>query len=85
MTKVTKSIEIEVPQEKVFAFISDQERLNELSEGSSEAECASKGPVGVGNLAEQSGVALSGAKARCRRRTDVTNTMEGGESVWSFS
>jgi len=48
VTKVTKSIEIEASPEKVFAFINDQEKMNELSKGFSEAEYTSKGPVGVG-------------------------------------
>jgi len=48
MTKLTKSIEIEASPEKVFAFINDQEKMNELSKGSSEGEYTSKGPVGVG-------------------------------------
>ena len=48
MTKVTKSIEIEASPEKVFAFINDMEKMNELSKGFSEGEYTSKGPVGVG-------------------------------------
>ena len=49
MAKVTKSIEIEASPEKVFAFINDQEKMNELSKGFSEAKYTSKGPVGVGS------------------------------------
>ena len=48
MTKVTKSIEIEASPEKVFAFINDMEKMNELSKGFSEGEYTSKGPIGVG-------------------------------------
>ena len=48
MTKVTKSIEIEASPEKVFNFINDMDKMNELRKGSSEGEYTSKGPVGVG-------------------------------------
>ena len=48
MTKLTKSIEIEASPEKVFAFIMDFEKLNEITKGFQEAEITSKGPVGVG-------------------------------------
>jgi carbon monoxide dehydrogenase subunit G len=48
LTKVTKSIEIEAPPEKVFAFLIDMEKMNELTKGFQEAEYTSKGPVGVG-------------------------------------
>jgi carbon monoxide dehydrogenase subunit G len=49
LTKVTKSIEIEASPEKVFAFINDMEKMNELTKGSAEGEYTSKGPVGVGS------------------------------------
>jgi uncharacterized membrane protein len=49
VTKVTKSIEIEAPPEKVFAFINDEKKMNELSKGMAEGEYTSKGPVGVGS------------------------------------
>ena len=48
MTKVTKSIEIEASPEKVFNFINDMEKMNELRKGSSEGEYTSKGSVRVG-------------------------------------
>jgi len=48
VTKITKSIEIEASPEKVFNFINDMEKMNELGKGSSEGEYTSKGPVGVG-------------------------------------
>jgi carbon monoxide dehydrogenase subunit G len=48
VTKLTKSIEIEASPEKVFAFLSDLEKLNEITKGFQEIEKTSKGPVGVG-------------------------------------
>jgi carbon monoxide dehydrogenase subunit G len=48
VTKLTKSIEIEASPEKVFAFIIDKKKMNELTKGFSEGEYTSKGPVGVG-------------------------------------
>lgn len=48
MTKITKSIEIAASPEKVFDFINDMEKMNELRKGSSEGEYTSKGPIGVG-------------------------------------
>ena len=48
MGKVTKSIEIEAPPEKVFDFINDMEKSNKMSKGVSEGEYTSKGPIGVG-------------------------------------
>ena len=48
MTKLTKSIEIEASPEKVFAFLLDAEKMNEVTKGYSESEYTSKGPVGVG-------------------------------------
>jgi uncharacterized membrane protein len=47
--KLTKSIEIEASPEKVFAFILDSKKMNELSKGSLEIEPTSKEPVGVGS------------------------------------
>jgi uncharacterized membrane protein len=47
--KVTKSIEIEASPEKVFAFILDSKKLNEISKGNLEMEPTSKEPVGVGS------------------------------------
>jgi carbon monoxide dehydrogenase subunit G len=51
VTKLTKSIEIEAPPEKVFAFIIDMEKMNEINKGFTEFEYTSKGPVGVGSTA----------------------------------
>jgi carbon monoxide dehydrogenase subunit G len=51
VTKLTKSIEIEAPPEKVWAFLSDIEKLNEITKGFQEIEKTSKGPVGVGTTA----------------------------------
>jgi carbon monoxide dehydrogenase subunit G len=48
VAKITKSIEIEASPEKVFDFINDQKKMNELSKGMAEGEYTSKGPVGVG-------------------------------------
>lgn len=49
VTKLTKSIEIEAPPEKVFAFITDMEKMNEITKGFQETSYTSKGPVGVGS------------------------------------
>jgi carbon monoxide dehydrogenase subunit G len=49
VAKLTKSIEIEASPEKVFAFITDMEKSNEVSKGFAEGEYTSKGPVGVGS------------------------------------
>jgi carbon monoxide dehydrogenase subunit G len=46
--KVTASIEIEASPEKVFAFMCDVEKMNEITKGFEEAEYKSKGPIGVG-------------------------------------
>ena len=48
MGKITKIIEIEAPPEKVFDFISDMEKMNEVSKGITKNEITSKGPIGVG-------------------------------------
>jgi carbon monoxide dehydrogenase subunit G len=48
VTKLTKSIDIEASPEKVWAFIFDLKKMNELTKGFSEGEYASKGPIGVG-------------------------------------
>jgi len=47
--KVTKSFEIEASPEKVFAFILDSKKLNEIGKGNLEMEPTSKEPVGVGS------------------------------------
>lgn len=49
MGKVTKSFEIEASPEKVFAFILDSKKLNEIGKGNLEMEPTSKEPVGVGS------------------------------------
>jgi carbon monoxide dehydrogenase subunit G len=48
VTKLTKSIEIEASPEKVFDFVTDMEKLNEITKGFQEIEITSKGPIGVG-------------------------------------
>jgi len=50
LTKLSKSIEIEASPEKVFAFINDTKKMNEITKGVSETEYTSKGPVGVGTI-----------------------------------
>jgi carbon monoxide dehydrogenase subunit G len=57
VTKLTKSIEIEASPEKVFAFMLDVEKQNELFKGVQEAEYTSKGPVGVGTTVHMVGKA----------------------------
>ena len=47
--KITKSIEIEASPEKVFAFIIDTKKTNEIT--NSKSEYTSKGPIGVGSIA----------------------------------
>ncbi len=48
MANITKSIEIEAPPEKVFAFLTDLEKRNETTKGWAEAKYISNGLVGVG-------------------------------------
>ena len=59
MTKVTKSIEIEASPEKVFAFVTDVEKLNEIAKGDVEFKQTSEGPWRVGttlhSISRQSG------------------------------
>jgi uncharacterized membrane protein len=55
--KLTKSIEIEASPEKVFAFINDSEKMNEINKGNLEMEPTSKGPVGVGSTSHWVGTA----------------------------
>ena len=57
MGKLTKIIEIEASPEKVFAFILDSEKLNEMNKGNVEMEPTSKGPVGVGSTSHWVGTA----------------------------
>ena len=49
MGKLTKSIEIEASPEKVFAFILDSEKMNEINKGGPQMEPTTKGPDGVGS------------------------------------
>ena len=46
--KASRSIEIEASPEKVFAFMCDMEKMNEITKGVEEEEYTSKGPIGVG-------------------------------------
>ena len=59
MTKMTKSIEIEASPEKVFAFVTDVDKLNEISKGDVEFKQTSEGPWRVGTtlhwISRQSG------------------------------
>ena len=59
MGKLTKSIEIKAPPEKVFAFLTDVDKLNEIAKGDVEFKQTSKGPWGVGTtlhwISKQSG------------------------------
>lgn len=48
MTKLTKSIEVEASPEKAFAFLLNEDKMNEASKGFSKFEYISNGPVGVG-------------------------------------
>ena len=48
MGKLSKSIEIEASPEKVFAFMLDMEKVNEITKGFAEGKITSKGPIGVG-------------------------------------
>jgi uncharacterized membrane protein len=48
VAKLTKSIEIEASPEKVFAFMLDMEKMNEIMKGDQKGEITSDGPVGVG-------------------------------------
>jgi carbon monoxide dehydrogenase subunit G len=48
VTKVTKSIEVAAPPEKVFAFLLDKDKMNEAAKGFSQFEYITSGPVGVG-------------------------------------
>jgi carbon monoxide dehydrogenase subunit G len=57
VAKITKSIEIEASPEKVFAFMLDMEKMNQLTKGVIEGEYTSKGPVGVGTTMHMIGKA----------------------------
>jgi len=49
--KVTVSIEIEVSPEKVFDFVTDMEKMNDVTKKWAEGKMTSSGPVGVGSTA----------------------------------
>ena len=59
MTKMSKYIEIEASPEKVFAFMTDTKKLNEIAKGDVEFIQTSAGPWGVGTtlhwVSKQSG------------------------------
>ena len=57
MGKMTHSIEIEASPEKVFAFMLDMEKMNQLTKGASEGQYTSKGAVGVGTTMHMVGKA----------------------------
>jgi carbon monoxide dehydrogenase subunit G len=46
--KASRSIEIEASPEKVFTFMCDTEKMNEITKGTEESEYTSEGPIGVG-------------------------------------
>jgi carbon monoxide dehydrogenase subunit G len=48
LAKLTTSIEIEAPPEKVFNFLRDMKHWNDASKGTAEVEVTSEGPIGVG-------------------------------------
>jgi len=48
VTNVTKSVEINAPPDKVFAFLLDREKMNEATKGFSKYEYITSGPVAVG-------------------------------------
>ena len=62
MGKMTKSVEVKAPPEKVFAFLTDIEKLNEIAKGDVEFKQTSKGPWGVGTtlhwISKQSGSSM---------------------------
>jgi polyketide cyclase/dehydrase/lipid transport protein len=59
VTKLTKSIETTASPKKVFAFVTDIEKMNEIAKGDVEFKQTSKGPWGVGTtlhwISRQSG------------------------------
>ena len=59
MGKITKSVEVKAPPEKVFAFLIDIDKLNEIAKGDVVFKQTSKGPWGVGTtlhwISRQSG------------------------------
>jgi carbon monoxide dehydrogenase subunit G len=62
MGKMTKSVEVKAPPEKVFAFLTDIEKLNEIAKGDVEFKQTSKGPWGIGTtlhwISKQSGSSM---------------------------
>jgi ligand-binding SRPBCC domain-containing protein len=56
MGKVTASIEINASPEKVFAFATDMEKMNDLAKEWTEGKMTSDGPVGLGSTAHYVGV-----------------------------
>jgi len=54
--KVTVSIEIEASPEKVFAFATDMEKMNDVTKEWSEGKLTSDGPVGLGSTAHYVGM-----------------------------
>ena len=56
MGKVTVSIEIEASPEKVFAFATDMEKMQDLTKEWAEGKLTSDGPVGFGSTAHYVGV-----------------------------
>ena len=79
MTKLTKSIEIEASPEKVFTFIIDAEKLNEVTKGFQEVEKTSKGPVGVGTTAHIVGKA-GGQQAELD--AEITEFEKNKKVIW---
>ncbi len=56
MGKVTSSIEIDASPEKVFAFVTDIEKMKDLTREWVASELTSKGPIGVGSTIRYVGV-----------------------------
>jgi hypothetical protein len=56
MGKVTTSIEINASPQKVFAFATDMEKMNDLNKEWAEGKMTSDGPVGLGSTAHYVGM-----------------------------
>jgi len=56
MGKVTRSIEINASPEKVFAFATDMEKMNDLNKEWAVGKMTSDGPVGLGSTAHYVGM-----------------------------
>jgi carbon monoxide dehydrogenase subunit G len=67
--RATRSIEIEASPEKVFAFMCDMEKMNEITKGVEKAEYTSKGPIGVGTTRH-----VVGKAGRFKAEVDVEIT-----------